>query len=307
MLAATDRTSEAFNLAVESASILDQVISQVFSTGSESQRLAYLERIRHFTYLLLSLTQRCSDSGTATRTAMDLVLRRKAIGAEVLAVQRDTVLGGKYPAPRRQLTKLRTVKRQIAQKMLTGPGLDGVEMYKQHLSEWEAKRESLEAELAREIPEMNLELQLNQTNHRDVARALPEGTALVEFVQFHFYNFAAVHAHGESSWESPRYLAFVMRARAPETLVMKDLGGASQIDCRSDLSGRELWMTRTSCSLALAAVIKQPMYLVRPFVRQYLTLLFSFILAAPLGFSLRQMANLRGCLLKHSATAVEQT
>ena len=77
---------------------------------------------------------------------------------------------------------------------------------------------------------MNLELQLNQTNHRDVARALPEGTALVEFVQFHFYNFAAVHAHGESSWESPRYLAFVMRARAPETLVMKDLGGASQID-----------------------------------------------------------------------------
>jgi CHAT domain-containing protein/tetratricopeptide (TPR) repeat protein len=230
VLAVSDRTAEAFKLATESASLLDQVIAQVFSTGSESQRLAFLERIRHFTYLLLSLTQLCPDSVIATRAAMDLVLRRKAIGTEALAIQRDTVLGGKYPALMEQLARLGTVKRQIAQKMLTGPRPDGIEMYRLQLSEWFAKRESLEAKLAREIPEMNLELQLNQANYEDIAHALPQDTALIEFVRFPFYNFEAVRARGEKSWEAPRYLVFVMRARAPETLVMIDLGDANQID-----------------------------------------------------------------------------
>ena len=91
---------------------------------------------------------------------MDLVLRRKAIGAEALAVQRDAALSGKYPALREGFAQLHTLICQTAQKMLAGPGEESVDVYRQRLSEWVTERELLEAELASQIPEMSFEQQL---------------------------------------------------------------------------------------------------------------------------------------------------
>ncbi len=48
-------------------------------------------------FLSLVLGHLYESTGTV-RAALDLVLRRKAIGAEALAAQRDAVLSGRYPA-----------------------------------------------------------------------------------------------------------------------------------------------------------------------------------------------------------------
>ena len=141
-----------------------------------------------------------------------MILRRKAIGAEVLAAQRDAVLGGEYPELESQLTSLTVLRRQIAQKAFGSPGPEGPEEYRKQLAERRSKRETLEAELVRQIPEMNLQEQLRQSDRRAVALHLPDDVALVEFIRFHVLDFAAVPAQEESQWQPARNLAFVLPA-----------------------------------------------------------------------------------------------
>ena len=80
---------------------------------------------------------------------------------------------------------------EAARKRLAGPGPEGRSAHEQQLAAWEQEREAIEAELAREIPEMNLEQKLRAADRRAVARALPERVALVEFVRFDECDFHA--------------------------------------------------------------------------------------------------------------------
>ena len=215
----------------QAAAIDDRMIGQVFSIGSERQRTAFLN-----TVLWQSLRIPVSGpaaprrSPAAVRAALDLVLRRKAIAAEALATQRDAVLGGKYPALEPRLRELAALRMQIARATLAGPGPEGSRPTSEQLAEWTAQEERLEAELARQIPEMNLEQKLRAADRRAVALGLPEGVALVEFVRFHVFDFQAVPARGESQWKPARYVAFVLPAGEPDDVRMIDLGEAEPID-----------------------------------------------------------------------------
>jgi tetratricopeptide (TPR) repeat protein len=96
---ATGRGAEALELMTQAAVIDDGMIGQVFSLGSENQRMAYLRTLRGSFWGLMSLVlQYHSHSSTAVRAAFELVRRRKGLGTAALAVQRDAVLGGRYPA-----------------------------------------------------------------------------------------------------------------------------------------------------------------------------------------------------------------
>jgi tetratricopeptide (TPR) repeat protein len=242
LCAATGRPTEALGLADQAAAIDDRMIGQVFSIGSESHRMAYLRSIQRNLDAVLSLiAQYLCDSPAAVHAALDLVLRRKAVGAEALAAQRDAVLGGRYAALRPKLEELTALRRQVAQKALAGPGPEGLEAHRELLVEWNGRKERLEAELARQIPEMNLEHQLRAAGRQAVAVLLPEGSALVEFVRFGVFDFEAVPARGERQWRPARYLAFVLPAGQPEQVKMLDLGEAAPID---RLLGRyRAWIT----------------------------------------------------------------
>ena len=166
----------------------------------------------------------------ATQAAVDFVLRRKAIGAEALAAQRDAVLGGKYPLLKPSLRELTTLRMQIAQKTLAGAGVDGIEAHRKRLAEWNTKKEQLEAELARQVPEINITQKLRRADHRAVSMALPEDAALVEFVRFSVFDFKSVPGRREAKWKPAHYLAFVLRAGEPDNPRMIDLGEADAID-----------------------------------------------------------------------------
>ena len=92
------------------------------------------------------------------------------------------------------------------------------------------RKSGWKAELARQIPEMNLEQKLRAADRRAVALGLPEGVALVEFVRFHVFDFQAVPARGEPRWKPARYVAFVLPAGEPDEVRMIDLGEAEPID-----------------------------------------------------------------------------
>lgn len=69
-----------------------------------------------------------------------------------------------------------------------------------------------------------IQLQDQETDRRAVALALPEGSALVEFVRFNVYAFKA------DQWQPAQYLAFVLPAQQPDAVQMILLGDAEPIE-----------------------------------------------------------------------------
>ena len=238
LCAGAGRPLEALPIMRQAASVEERTIGQVFSIGSESQRTAFLKKSQVNLEALLSLVwQHFQGTPSAVEAALGVVLKRKATGAEALAAQRDAVLGGRYPHLRGRLQQLTTFRRQIAQKSLAGPGLEGREQHERLLAEWNQEKQRLEGELARQIPEMNLEEKLRAADRRAVAMKLPEKVALVEFIRFDVFDFEAkAEQVSETQWRPPRhwkparYLAFVLHAGKPDQVQMIDLGEAEEID-----------------------------------------------------------------------------
>ena len=231
LLVARERFAEALVLLTQAARIRDRMFGQICSFGSEKQRMAYLALVWPDLHIFLSLIlSYLLNSKGAIHSALDLVLRRKAIGAEVLAVQHDAVLGGRYPALEMKLRELTDLRMQIVQKTLVAPGPEGPEVYRKVLAEWNARKEQMESDLAKQIPELNLEQKLRLADTKAVALQLSESGALLEFVRFNVFDFKAVLAKGEPQWKPARYLAFVVPAGKPEAVKMVDLGEAEPID-----------------------------------------------------------------------------
>ena len=228
---AMDRELDALSLMQQAAAIDDRMIGQIFSIGSEQQRAGFLATLQWNTDVLLSLVLNHLDqSHEAVQAALDLVLRRKALRAEGQADQRDAMLGGRYPQLEPRLRELRALRARIVQKTLAGPGPEGASAHHRQLAEWAGLRDGLEGEIARQIPEMNLEQKLRAADRRAVALGLSEGVTLVEFVRFKVYDFKAVPARGEAGWKPARYVAFVLRAGDPDEPRLIDLGEAEPID-----------------------------------------------------------------------------
>ncbi|HEY7330663.1 MAG TPA: tetratricopeptide repeat protein [Gemmataceae bacterium] len=230
--AASGRIEEALALMRQSTDIEDRMIGQVFSIASDRQRMLFLETLQGFQDCFLSLIYRhLPGSPEAVRIAFDLVLRRKALGAEALGAQRDAVLGGRYPHLHQSFEQLTQLRRRIAQNTLSGPASgETLADHEQTLQQWQQEQQQRETELARQIPEMKLEQRLHMADRRAVALGLDEGVALVEFVRFDVFDFHAVPVRGERRWQPARYVAFVLPGGQPDQVQMIDLGEARSID-----------------------------------------------------------------------------
>jgi len=231
LLAATSRESEALQLMKRAQSINDRSIANVFAMASESRRLGYLAILRGEMNAFLSLIAGpLAGSREAVEDGLDLVLRRKAIVADAMAAERDAVLSGRYPDLEPKLREMKTLRVQIAQKMMAGPGPEGIDAHRRLLEKWNVEKEKIETLLASRIPEVDLRKRLMEADRRAVAAALPAGAALVEYVRYNVFDFRASAAKGQLSWKPPRYLAFVLSAGEPSTAAMIDLGEADAID-----------------------------------------------------------------------------
>jgi CHAT domain-containing protein/tetratricopeptide (TPR) repeat protein len=245
ILVAIDHREEAFFSMQQELAIEDQMIGQIFSFGSDRRRMAFLATVRaSLTFFLSLILQLFRSSPEHVQAAMDVVLRRKGLAAEAVAAQRDALLGGRYPMLATELELLTTLRSQIVQKTLAGPGAESIETHQQLLNAWNEQKERLEANLARQIPEMNLAQQLRQVNRHAIADRLPQDALLVEFVHFDVFDFHAIRARGEHPLKPAHYAAFVLPGSNPNQVQLIDLGEAEPIDrliadFRLPLSGRE--------------------------------------------------------------------
>ena len=225
LCAATGRFTEALALLTRILAIEDRAIGLAFAGSPEGHRLATLKRFSWGMEAFLSLVlQHFANDPTAVGSALDLVLRRKALSAEAAAVQQEVVLSSRYPELEAIFRELAEVRERLAQATLSSPGPAPLKGYRRRLRELRDQRDALEAELSRQVPEIRLERQLAARSCRQVAARLPEGSALIEFVYLGLRNFRA------SEWGLCRYVAFVLPGGQPDQVQMIDLAEAGPID-----------------------------------------------------------------------------
>ena len=117
-----------------------------------------------------------------------------------------------------------------SRESLAGPGKQGAKVFSEFLAQLNQHRERLEASLAAEIPELNLERRLRAVDATTVARRLPERSSLVEFVRYFPVDFEASVRTSRRAVNPARYAAFVMTAGRPEAVNLIDIGEADHID-----------------------------------------------------------------------------
>jgi tetratricopeptide (TPR) repeat protein len=141
-LARAGRLTEALDAQLRSARIDDRTLAQVLPLGSERQRAHYMESVVSPLYATLSLVaQQQERSRAGIPETFDLVLRRKALGAEALTAQREAILEGGDPELLARLRQLVALKARSSRSALAGGDAD------------EGEREAIETELARALAE----------------------------------------------------------------------------------------------------------------------------------------------------------
>jgi tetratricopeptide (TPR) repeat protein len=200
--------------------IENRLIHQAFTYSSESDRLAYLQKIRNnFDAFLSLIYQHFPNSPDAIQAALDLILQRKCLTAAASAALNQAIHSGRYPHLQSEFTKLRQLSDQIIHYFYHEPRPDLIpQLQREH--------NQLQKQLAAQVPE--IQLQNQRIDCHTVALALPEGSSLIEFVWVKVADFHA--SNQQSQWQPARYLAFILPAGQPENVQMRDLGVAQEID-----------------------------------------------------------------------------
>ena len=232
-LAAQGRERESLDALTEANRIFTETIIQISQFASVRQAAEFRNSVLTSFHILLSLVLRAFGSNqTVLCEAFDMLLARKALGIDVGVALRAAINVGDDPKLTRMLKELNELGWTISRRVLSGAGFENDEAHQNLLRDLAARREKLEGDLARAIPEAGLARLLRTSTRADVCQSLPAGTVLVEFFKIRVRCFEAVASHGESEWGPSRYLAFVVGHGGADSVKMVDLGEANMIDNR---------------------------------------------------------------------------
>jgi CHAT domain-containing protein len=172
-----------------------------------------------------------SDQSEVVQIGLDTVLARKALLLEVESARHGAVLEGSYPVAKELFLQLKQARRAYAESCLGKPNEGTHEQagaLHAAIMALKLRCDELERELARQVPQVDIQRWMRQADHRAVAASLPADSALVDFVWFRHFQLQG--RPGESPWGDARYLVFVILASQPEVIQMRDLGKADDID-----------------------------------------------------------------------------
>jgi len=228
---ATCRAKQGLQQMVQANKIGRKVLGQIFSASTDRQRLEYLALKESQWMMLISLAnQNWQETPEAVPIAFQEVIYRKALGADAGIVRQTILLSKQYRHLAPQMEQLQQLDSQICALTYKIPTPAELPAYRIQLHELQQQWENLDRQLCRQIPEMNLQKQLEAADISAIAKALPQNSILVEFVCFKDFNFNAILANGDSQWLPERYVAFVMSANKPEQVYLVDLGEAASLD-----------------------------------------------------------------------------
>lgn len=214
------------SLIERAVAIDDEILAQIGTIGSERFISLYIEErgiYKRFQRLLSLILNQFSHSPEAVQLGANLVLRRKAIGSEILVFHRDLINKNHFAEIQPKLKELNLIRRKISQSILDKDIDGGWPVWEKNLRDLRAQRESLEIEIVQRIPELHLREKLLNTDVMSISNTLPDDTVLVEFIELN-------RNVDDNDVQSTRYIAVVVQSHDPENIKMVDLGPTDAID-----------------------------------------------------------------------------
>jgi CHAT domain-containing protein len=229
--AANNRCELALHLMLRALTIEDRHIISLAACVTERESLQLLDSLRSTNGEFLSLLiKHFCLSTPAVQAGFELVLRRKALGAEIQARRQLLIRSTRHPGLQQQLEELNALRRQIARRSLKGSPSETPAKHLAAIQACTRSREALERQLCSQIPELELDQKLRNITITAVDACLPSGSALVEIFSTDIYDFHANQALGQKIWKPARYLAFLLLAGQPDAVAVYDLGDTDAID-----------------------------------------------------------------------------
>jgi CHAT domain-containing protein len=226
-LAAQGRVAEAIPLAERAAAIQDRAAALVLAVGSEAHKRAFMVAHRKRTDALVSLHARSAPlDPAAMRLGLTTVLRRKGRVLDAMTEGFAALRGHLDSESRALFDQLGAVAARIAALASRDRDEEKAPLGREEQEQLEVARQRLEAEIGRRSAEFRAEQGL--VTIEQVARALPEGAALVEIVA---YRPVEWKAKASDRWGEPRYAAYVLTGRGGVAFV--DLGQAAPLDAEA--------------------------------------------------------------------------
>ena len=206
--------------------IIEKQLALNMAVGSERQKLAFVRGVVDRTDRTISLHLReAPHNAEAEALAALVVLQRKG---RVLDAMTDTYADARgrsaNPADRELLERLNNTTARLARLASTAPEGTTAEARQASMAALDELKERLEAEIGGRDAEFRSQTQ--PVTLRAVQAAMPEDSALVEFVVFR--PFDAREDRYDDAYGAPHYAAYVVRKdAAPRGF---DLGPATAID-----------------------------------------------------------------------------
>ncbi|MGD2182687.1 tetratricopeptide repeat protein [Lusitaniella coriacea] len=204
--------------------IQENNLSLIFTTGSESEKRAYIRTLSGTTYRTISLhLQGAPNNPQAARLALTTLLRRKGRILDALTESLNLLRQNLTPENQALLDQLAAKRTQLSNLIYNKPENLPLDEYRRQVSTLKAEAEKLESELSRRSAEFRVESE--PVTIEAIQALIPSDTALVEIVQYKPFDPKA--PYGER-FGTPRYAAYILKSTGEPQWV--DLGEAEPID-----------------------------------------------------------------------------
>jgi CHAT domain-containing protein/Flp pilus assembly protein TadD len=162
-------------------------LARNLASGSERQKLAYLNRYSRVTDTTLTLHLRAAPTNAEIRSAaLTRLLRRKGRALDAMTDAIAVLRRHATAEDQSLLDELAEVRSQHANLVTRGPGREGFEQYTASLKALQEAEEQLENRVSKRSSE--LRAQVLPITLEAVQQAIPEGAALVEFAAYRPYD-----------------------------------------------------------------------------------------------------------------------
>ncbi|MCX7040863.1 MAG: CHAT domain-containing protein [Spirochaetes bacterium] len=218
------RYSSTFRSLKKGLAIEDRQIQNIFTITTEQQKLQFMQSITGSYWCCLSLIhQHLKSDRDAVRFGLELVIRRKGIVLEAQSRANEALRGHLSEAARADWELLSSLRSALSRLLLYRPEKLSGEEYRARLAALQGQIEEVEKRLSEESALVAEQLKQREATVEAVAKALPPGSALIEFVKIEDFDFAT------SRWvQNWRYLAFVLNPSGNVQLI--DLGNANALE-----------------------------------------------------------------------------
>ena len=218
---ATGDVAGATDLMSRGADLRDETLAFVLTTGSEAQKQLYLRTLRDETDIAVSLHLGSAPSSpAAARLAFTSILQRKGRSIDATADQNASVRRHLDDTERGLLEQLSRARSRLARAALTGVATDE---QRQSMTALRSDVQQLQDDI--ETRSAEFRIASRTATLQDLQKALPDGTALIEF--FLYRPFLVANAYA-SAYGPPHYAAYVLRREGIAGSV--DLGAEAVID-----------------------------------------------------------------------------